>query len=135
MGPYAIVLNKSVCCFEGSPTLTSALATYPGTAHSYRRAVHSVIQVLPHGPLIDVWVHHAPSSKARGYMSLAREQTMEYFFDNVSDKGIVGGDLNISKHGIKTALLAWCGRKENTPAKIEQRFKTWQIHMLSLIHI
>ena len=91
LGPYAIVLNKSVCCFESYPRLTGALVDYPGTDHTYRRAVHSVIQVLPHGPLIDVWVHHAPSSKARGYPPLAREQTMEYFFDNVSGNGIVGG--------------------------------------------
>ena len=66
LGPYAIVLDKSVCCFEASPTLTGALVTYPGTDHTYRRAVHSVIQVLPHGPLIEVWVHHAPSPRHEG---------------------------------------------------------------------
>ena len=50
LGPYAIVLDKSVCCFETSPRLTGPLVTYPGTDHTYRRAVHSVIQVLSHGP-------------------------------------------------------------------------------------
>jgi hypothetical protein len=130
LGPYAIVLNKSVCCFEGSPKLTGALVTYPGTDHTYRRAVHSVIQVLPHGPLIEVWVHHAPSSKGRGYTPLAREQTTEYFFDNVSDKAIVGGDLNMSKHGIKNALRTWSSRSGYTQEEIDQRWKTWQIHML-----
>ena len=75
------------------------MVTYPGTDHTYRRAVHSVIQVLLHGPLIEVWVHHAPSSKERGYTPLAREQTMEYCVDNVSGKGIVGGDLSMSNTG------------------------------------
>ena len=50
LGPYAIVLDKSVCCFETSPRLRGPLVTYPGTDHTYRRAVHSVIQVLSHGP-------------------------------------------------------------------------------------
>ena len=126
LGPYAIVLDKSVCCFEASPRLTGALVTYPGTDHTYRRAVHSVIQVLPHGPLIDVWVHHAPSSKARGYTPLAREQTMEYFFDNVSGKGVVGGDLAMSKNGIKNALRTWSSQTGNTPEEIDQRRKAWQ---------
>ena len=93
LGPYAIVLDKNVCCFETSPRLTGPLVTYPGTDHTYRRAVHSVIQVLSHGPLIEVWVHHAQSCSGRGYTPLAREQTMEYFFDNVSGRSIVGGDL------------------------------------------
>ena len=35
---------------------------------------------------------------------------MEYLFDNVSGKGIVGGDLNMSKHGIKNALRTWSSR-------------------------
>ena len=29
LGPYAIVLDKSVCCFETSPRLTGHLVTYP----------------------------------------------------------------------------------------------------------
>ena len=41
---------------------------------------------------------------------LAREQTMEYFFDNVSGNGIVGGDLNMSKNGIRDALETWSWR-------------------------
>ena len=98
LGPYAIVLNKSVCCFEAPPRLTGALVTYPGTDHTYRRAVHSVIQVMSHGSLIEVWVHHAASSGGRGYTPDAREQTMEYFFDNVSGSGILGGDLNRVAH-------------------------------------
>ena len=49
--------------------------------------------MLDHGPFIDVWVQHAESCRGRVYPSLAREQTMEYFFDNVSGRGIVGGDL------------------------------------------
>ena len=130
LGPYAIVLDKSVCCFEASPRLTGALVTYSGTDHTYRRAVHSEIQVLPHGPLIEVWVHHAPSSKARGYTPLAREQTMEYFFNNVSGKGIVGGDLNMSKIGIKNALRTWSSRPGSTQEEIDQRCKSWEIHML-----
>ena len=76
LGPYAIVLDKSVCCFETHPTLTDPLVVCPDTDHTYRRAVHSVIEVLPDGPLIEVWVHHAPSSKERGYTALAREETM-----------------------------------------------------------
>ena len=52
------------------------------TDHTYRRAVHSVIQVLDHGPFIDVWVQHAESCRGRVYPSLAREQTMEYFFES-----------------------------------------------------
>ena len=111
LGPYAIVLDKSVCCFKASPQLTDPLVTYAGANHTYRRAVHSVIQVLPYGPLIDVWVHHAPSSKARGYTPLAREQTVEYFFNHVSGKGIVGGDFNMSTHGINNALRTWASRK------------------------
>ena len=38
--------------------------------------------MLDHGPFIDVWVQHAESCKGRGYPSLAREQTMEYFFES-----------------------------------------------------
>ncbi len=130
LGPYAMALDKTICCFETYPTLTGALVTSPGADHSYRRAVHSVIQVLPHGPLIEVWVHHAPHSKAREYTALARQQTMEYFFDHVSGKSIVGGDLNMTKCGIKTALRKWSSRKENTQEQIDQRYKTWKIHML-----
>ena len=89
-----------------------------------------MIQVLPHGPLIEVWVHHAPSSKARGYTSLAREQTLEYFFENVSGNGIVGGDLNVSKNGLKNALRTWSSLAGKTQEQIDQRCKTWQIHML-----
>ena len=99
LGPYAIVLDKSVCCFETYPTLTDPLVACPDIDHTYRRAVHSVVKVLPDGPLIEVWVHHAPSSKERVYTLHAREQTMHYFFENVSNNGIVGGDLNMSKTG------------------------------------
>ena len=69
LGPYAIVLDKNVCCFEVSPTLTDPLVTYDDD-HSYRRAVHSVIQVLSHGAPIEVWVHHAESCQGRGYPPL-----------------------------------------------------------------
>ena len=36
LGPYAIVLNKSVCCFNACPRLTGALVTCLGTDHTYR---------------------------------------------------------------------------------------------------
>ena len=57
LGPYAILLDTNICCFHTSPSLTEPLVTYDDD-HSYRRAVHSVIQVLSHGPVIEVWVHH-----------------------------------------------------------------------------
>ena len=120
LGPYALVLDRSVCCFETSPTLTGPLVACPGTDHTYRRAVHSVIEVLPHGPLIEVWVHHAPSSKERGYTALGRDQTMEYFFNNVSSKGIVGGDSNMSKNGIKSVLRRWSSKTGNTQEEIDK---------------
>ena len=128
LGPYAIVLNKSVCCFRSSPTLKGPLVT--GTDHTYRRAVHSVIEVLPHGPLIEVWVHHAPSSKERKYTSHALKQTMHYFFEHVSNNGIVGGDLNMSPFGISTALRDWSSRKGSTQEDRNQLRRAWQIHML-----
>ena len=130
LGPYAIVLDKSVCCFETYPTLTDPLVACPDIDHTYRRAVHSVVKVLPDGPLIEVWVHHAPSSKERGYTPVAREQTMDYFFNNVSSKGIVGGDLNMSKIGIKSALRDWSSQTGNTQEDIDQRRKAWQTHVL-----
>ena len=40
LGPYAIVLDKSVCCFEASPRLTDPLVNCPLTDYTYRRAVH-----------------------------------------------------------------------------------------------
>ena len=128
LGPYAIMLNKHVCCFETSPTLTRPLVSCPGANHTYRRAVHSVIEVLPHGPLIEVWVHHAPSSKERTYTPLARAQTLEYFFKNMSSKSIVGGNLNVSNFGIKHALRTWC--EQWLAMEIDQLRNGWQIHML-----
>ena len=86
--------------------------------------------MLDHGPFIDVWVQHAESCRGRGYPSLAREQTMEYFFDNVSGRGIVGGDLNMSKIGIKNVLRTWSSRTGHTQEGIDQRCKSWQIHTL-----
>ena len=100
------------------------------TDHTYRRAVHSVIQVLDHGPFIDVWVQHAESCRGRGYPSLAREQTMEYFFENMFGRGIVSGDLNMSKVGVKSALHTWSSRTGHTQEDSDQRFKTGQIHKL-----
>ena len=128
LGPYAIILNKSVCCFRSSPTLKGPLVT--GTDHTYRRAVHSVIEVLPQSFLIEVWVHHAPSSKEWEYTVLAREQTMHYFFNNVSSKGIVGGNLNMFKIGIRTALRDWSSQTGITQEDSYQRRKAWQIHTL-----
>ena len=130
LGPYAIVLDKSVCCFETYPTLTDPLVACPDIDHTYRRAVHSVVKVLPDGPLIEVWVHHAPSSKERKYTSHALKQTMHYFFEHVSNNGIVGGDLNISPFGISTALRDWSSRKGSTQEDRNQLRRAWQIHML-----
>ena len=123
LGPYAIVLDSNVCRFKAFPQLTDPLVTVLDTNHTYRRAVRSVIQVLPYGPVIDVWVHHAPSSKARRYTPLARQQTMEYFFNRVSKKAIVGGHLNMSTHGIRSALRTWASRPGNSQ-------EDWQIHVL-----
>ena len=131
LGPYAIVLDKNVCCFATGPTLTGPLLESPNTDHTYRRAVHSVIKVLPDGPLIEVWVHHAPSSEERPYTPLAREKTMHYFFENVSNNGIVGGDLNMSKHGVKNALSTWSSQTGLTHEEIDQRRKAWRTHVLS----
>ena len=89
-----------------------------------------MIQVLDHGPFIDVWVQHAESCRGRVYPSLAREQTMEYFFENMFGRGIVGGDLNMSKVGVKSALHTWSSRTGHTQEDSDQRFKTWQIHTL-----
>ena len=100
------------------------------TDHNYRRAVHSVIQVLPLGPLIDVWVHHATCSRGRKYTSAARQQTMEYLFHHVLGTGIVGGNLNISKRGVKQVLRTWSSRTGHTQEEIDQRCKTWQAHTL-----
>ena len=123
LGPYAIVLNNNSCRFQASPQLTDPLVTEEGTDHTYRRAVRSVIQVLPYGPVINVWVHHAPSSKARMYTLLARQQTMEYFFSRGSPYAIVGGNLNMSSFWIRNALHTWASRPGNTR-------KDWQIHVL-----
>ena len=130
LGPYAIVLDKSVCCFETSPRLTDPLVTQPGTDHTYRRAVHSVIQVQSHGAPIEVWVHHAESCPGRGYSAFAREQTMEYFFRNMSGSGIVGGDLNMSKIGVRHALDTWSSRTTRTQEDSDQRYNAWQVHSL-----
>ena len=78
LGPYAIVLDKSVCCFETYPTLKDPLVACPDIDHTYRRAVHSVVKVLPDGPLIEVWVHHAPSSKERGYPEAPKDRSRFY---------------------------------------------------------
>ena len=86
--------------------------------------------MLDHGPFIDVWVQHAESCRGRGYPSLAREQTMEYFFENMFGRGIVSGDLNMSKVGVKSALHTWSSRTGHTQEDSDQRFKTWQIHTL-----
>ena len=131
LGPYAIVLNKNVCCFATGPTLTGPLLESPNTDHAYRRAVHSEVKVLPNGPLIEVWVHHAPSSQERPYTLLTREQTMYYFFEKVSNNGIVGGDLNMSKHGVKNALSTWSSQTGLTHEEIDQRRKAWRTHVLS----
>ena len=121
LGPYAIVLDTNVCCFQRNPTLTDALVT----GHNYRRAVNSVIQVLPNGPLIDVWVHCAESGRGRGFTAQARDETMTYFFDKVSDKGIVGGNLNMSKVGVSDAMRAW------SRCNVQERWNRWEIHMLT----
>ena len=131
LGPYAIVLNKNVCCFATGPTLTGPLLESPNTDHAYRRAVHSEVKVLPNGPLIEVWVHHAPSSEERPYTLPTREQTMHYFFEKVSKNGIVGGDLNMSKHGVKSALSTWSSQTGLTHEEIDQRRKAWRTHVLS----
>ena len=55
---------------------------------------------------------------------------MEYFFNNLSGNGIVGGDLNMSKNGIKNALRTWAEQTGNTEEEIDQLRKGWQIHML-----
>jgi len=129
LGPYAILLDTNICCFHTSPSLTEPLVTYDDD-HSYRRAVHSVIQVQSHGAPIEVWVHHAESCPGRGYSAFAREQTMEYFFRNMSGSGIVGGDLNMSKIGVRQALDTWSSRTTRTKEDREQRYKAWQIHSL-----
>ena len=129
LGPYAILLDTNICCFHTSPSLTEPLVTYDDD-HSYRRAVHSVIQVQSHGAPIEVWVHHAESCPGRGYSAFAREQTMEYFFRNMSGSGIVGGDLNMSKIGVRHALDTWSSRTTRTKEDREQRYKAWQIHSL-----
>ena len=129
LGPYAILLDTNICCFHTSPSLTEPLVTYDDD-HSYRRAVHSVIQVQSHGAPIEVWVHHAESCPGRGYSAFAREQTMEYFFRNMSGSGIVGGDLNMSKIGVRHALHTWSSRTTRTKEDSEQRYKAWQVHSL-----
>ena len=86
--------------------------------------------MLDHGPFIDVWVQHAESCRGRGYPSLAREQTMEYFFENMFGRGIVGGDLNMSKVGVKSALRTWSSRTTRTQEDSDQRYKAWQFHSL-----
>ena len=122
LGPYAIVLNNNICRFQTSPQLTNPLVTEEGTDHTYRRAARSVIQVLPCGPIIEVWVHQA-SSKERMYTLVARQQTMEYFFSRGSPYAIVGGNLNMSSLEIRNALRAWASRPGNSR-------KDWQIHVL-----
>ena len=124
VGPYAFILDKSVCGFEVLPELTDAFFEVHGSDHSYRRAAVATIHVLPDGPHIHVWVHHAPASQTRGYSPFAREATMHYFFNNVPDKGIVGGDFAMSKSAVNDAHLSW-ERQD-----LRQRCKTsdWEIH-------
>ena len=130
LGPYVVVLDTSICCFHSLPRLTDPLFTQPDTDHTHRRAVHSVIQVRSHHALIDVWVHHASWSSGRKYTAFARQRTMEYFFENVSGRAIVGGDLHMSKFGIQSALSNWSSRTRHTQEGIDECFKAWQIHTL-----
>mgnify|MGYP003314326139 CR=1 FL=1 len=55
---------------------------------------------------------------------------MEYFLVNMFGRGIVGGDLNMSKVGVKSALRTWSSRTTRTQEGSDQRYEAWQFHSL-----
>ena len=100
---YTCILKLGDVEVISPPQLSESMCTLPG--HLYRKCQHVVVSFKNSAAKpIALYNVHSPTSKKHHLTAFAREQILDWFGRLPTDRTLIGGDLNMSRHSLQAHL-------------------------------